>query len=204
MFNKPENKSEIVTSELDLTRKKKEEEESIIPEDLKGRKLYCRIWSDTGKNGTPHTLGKIKKIKYGQPFFNAKIGGKDRMYKINYRTKGLIKQEGKKLFYDVHFLNTVGALSFYEFPEDMDSEEAYTTFKNNAVNMYVKKGGIPPLVLYICLAIALVAMIALIAIVPSAFSAQESVKGLDAQVTALKAENQLLRSQIPPNAGGVG
>jgi len=121
-----------------------------IPPEYKNKKLIVKIWSDTGENGTPQVLFK-RTVKYGTPFVTAKIAGKDRLFKINYRTKGVIKQDGKKLYTDIHFLNAVGSLAFYEFKEDMDSEEAYTIFKNNAVNMYVKKGGISPMTLYICI-----------------------------------------------------
>jgi len=169
-------------------------EQSFIPPELKGKKLYCRVWSDTGENGTPQVLAR-KTLKYGTPEFHVKIGGKDRVYKINYISRGIIKQDSKKLIYDVHFLNTVGGLSFHEFPEDMDSEEAYTVFKNNAVNMYVKKGGIPMWYLLIAMGVALVGFIAIIAVVPSALQAQDEVKQLDALVTQLKGQNAVLQAQ---------
>lgn len=177
-------------------------EEAILPPEYKGKKILCKVWSDIGENSNPHMVGK-KEVKYGTPTFNIKIGGKDRLYKINYRQRGYIKREGKRLIYDTHFLNTVGGLSYHEYPEDMDSEETYTVFKNNAVNMYVKKGGIPQWYLLIAMAIAGIALIALMVTVPPAMQAQEEVKFLDQQITALKAENQRLQSGQPDRIGNI-
>lgn len=180
----------------------------IFQRSLIGQKLLCRVWSDTGENSTPVRLAK-KTIKYGAPNFSVKVAGKDRFFKINYEEKGLIKQDGKQLVYDTHFNNTVGGLSFHEFPEAMDSDQAYTVFRNNAVDMYVKKGGIPFLWLVLALGVAMVAMIVMVLTVPSALQAGEQMKELDEQVTALKNTNQALqdennslRSQLRQNQNG--
>lgn len=173
----------------------------IIPPEFKGRKIICRIWSDNGKNATPMVLAK-KKIKYGQPDFSVKIGGKMRMYKMNYRTKGLIKQDGKFLYYDIHFSNALGGLVFYEFNEDVDSEEAYTVFKNNAVNMYVKKGGIPAILLYVSFIALIIMAVALAYVSPTTINMQTQVKELDTQITTLKQQNAILQQQLN-NALGV-
>lgn len=167
---------------------------AIFQRGLLGKKLVCNVWSDTGVKSTPTRLAR-KTVKYGAPHFIVKIGGQQRFFKINYETKGMIKQAGKQLVYDTHFSNTVGGLSFYEFPEAMDSDQAYTVFRNNAVDMYVKKGGIPFLWLILAMAVALVAMVAMMATVPSALSANDQVKELDAQVTALKNTNQALEHE---------
>ena len=116
------------------------------PPELKSKKITVRAWSS--QHGTPHVVGK-KTIKYGQPLTVIKIGGKERVYRINYREHGMIKQEGKFLYYDTSFLNTVGGLSFHEYPEDMESSETYEAFLHNGVDMYVKKGGISLKVLII-------------------------------------------------------
>lgn len=163
----------------------------------KNRKLICRVWASPDE---PFSLAK-KTVKYGTPSFHVKIGGKDRLYKINYTADGCIKQEGKKLYYDTSFSNTTGALRFFEFPEDMDSEEAYTALENNAVNMYVKKGGIPLMYLMVAM-LAVVAMaFALIFIVPPSLQAQEQVKELDAKITTLTKDNTILRQQLQQEQG---
>lgn len=173
----------------------------VMNHTLAGKKLLCRVWSDTGENTTPQVLAK-KKITYGQPTFAVKIGSKKRYFKVNYTTKGVIKQDGKLLIFDTHFSNTIGALSFYEFPEAIDSDIAYTVARDNAVDMYVKKGGIPMLYLLIAMAVAMVAFIAIIVVLPPALQAQEQLKELDKQVSVLKQENANLRSLIPPTANG--
>src|SRR2546426_2872646 len=202
-------KSKIVQSEaiekkrLLNTEISKEESQTLsnipIPLEYKNRKLYCRIWDETGTR----TLVKPKKVPYGIPFFSAKVGGRDRYFKINYNTRGMIKSIDGRMFYDTAFDNATGgyALRNYEFPEDIDSEEAYTIFKNNAVNMYVKKGGIPMIYLMVAMGIALVAMIMIIAVVPAGLQAQDQVKELDKQVTVLKAQNQVLQKQANELSG---
>src|SRR5688572_25843469 len=153
--------------------------ESIpIPPEFKGKKLTCRIWDKDGLR----TLRKGIKIPYGKPYFNCKIGSKDRFFKVNYNN-GFIKVIDGKMYYDTAFDNTLGAFALrnIEFPEDMDSEEAFTVFKNNAVNMYVKKGGIPLLYLLICMIMVTVMAFAIIATVPAGLQAQENVKDLDNQ-----------------------
>lgn len=177
------------------------EQDLVIPSELKNKKIICRVWSDTGANNTPVVLSK-RKIKYGQPTFNARIGGKDRLYKVNYRTKGLIKQEGKLMYYDTHFLNSVGGLAFHEFQEDIDSEEAYTVFKNNAVNMYVKKGGIPAILLYITFIAMIILAVSLAYVSPTTIGQQSTIEQLDAQVTTLKQQNALLQQQVTILSGG--
>lgn len=165
-----------------------------IPPEFKNKRLYCRVWNEDGTR----TLRKAVKAKYGQPFFTAKIGGLSRYFKINYETKGFIKVIDGKMFYDCAFDNTVGAFALgnREFPEDMDSAEAFTVFKDNAVNMYVKKGGIPLLYLLFAMVAVIVMAIAIVATVPAGLSAQENVKDLDAQVTTLKQEKAVLQQQL--------
>lgn len=78
---------------------------------IKSKKIYCRVWSSAKE---PIVLAR-KKVKYGSPTFDAKIGGKNRTFKINYDHEGCIKQDGKKFYYDTAFDNMTGALSFHEF-----------------------------------------------------------------------------------------
>lgn len=165
-----------------------------LPPEFKKRKLICRIWNEKCNR----TLRKPVVIPYGKPYFSAKIGTKDRFFKVNYDLEGMIKYDNGKLYYDTVFDNVVGgvALRNYEFPEDMDSEEAYTTIKNNAVNMYVKKGGIPLLYLMVAMLAVIVMAIAIVATVPAGLGAQEQVKDLDAQVTQLKKDNAILAQQL--------
>lgn len=190
-----------MTTEKPLNISENSEHDYLTPAEFKGRKIICRVWSDTGENNTPMVLAK-KKIKYGQPDFSVKIGGKSRMYRMNYRTKGLIKQEGKILYYDTHFANAVGGLAFYEFKEDIDSEEAYTVFKNNAVNMYVKKGGIPAVLLYIAFIGMIILAVALAYVSPTAIAMQQNTEELDAQVTILKQQNAILQQKLTGNSEG--
>lgn len=165
-----------------------------IPTEYKNKKLYCRVWNEDGTR----TLRKRIKIPYGKPYFSCKIGGKDRFFKINYETRGLIKVIDGRMYYDTAFDNALGAFALgnIEYPEDMDSAEAYTTFKDNAVQMYVKKGGIPLLYLMIAMGMVMIMAIAIIATVPSGLSASEQVKDLDAQVTELRQQNAVLQQQL--------
>ena len=178
-----------------------EEPEIIIPPEFQNKKLICRVWSNTGEQSTPNLLGK-KKVKYGVPEFSIKIGGKMRLFRIIYKIKGVIKQEGKHLYYDTVFNNTTGALAFYEFPEDMDSEESYTVFKNNAVNMYVKKGGIPAILLYISFLAVIILAVALAYVSPYVASSQQTIEQLDSQITQLKQNNAILQQQLLQNNNG--
>lgn len=129
-------------------------------EDLVGKKLRVKVWSNNGENETPRVLTTLK-TKYGQPAVTWRAKGGKRMYQIDYEHKGAIKQEGKTLVYDTVFDNAVGALTFYEHDEDIDSGQAYTMFLNSAVNMYVKKGGIPLLYLIIAM-IGMVVMVGIL------------------------------------------
>lgn len=128
-------------------------------EDLVGKKLKVKIWSNNGEHETPRVLHTAK-TKYGQPHVTWRAKGGKRMYQIDYEHKGAIKQDGKSLIYDTVFDNAVGALTFYEHDEDIDSGQAYTMFLNSAVNMYVKKGGIP----LIYLIVAMIGMVVAIGI----------------------------------------
>lgn len=160
---------------------------------LSGKTILCQVWNDKLDN----VLAR-KKVKYGTPYFNVKIGGRTRRYKINYDTDGVIKQNGKLWVYDTDFSNTIGAMKFSSFSEHevLDSDEAYQVFENNGVKMYVSKGGIPLLYLAICM-IAVVAMaFAIIATVPSGLSASEQRDELDKQITALRQENAVLKSRL--------
>ncbi len=170
-----------------------------IPDEFKKKVLYCRIWNE---NGTK-TIGKSKKITYGTPYFTMKVAGRKRFFKINYSVQGMIKNIDGKLYYDTTYDNTLGALALrnVEFPEDMMSEEAYTSFVNNAVNMYVKKGGIPLTYLLIAMAMVLVMGVAIIATVPSGMNAQKQVEELDKQVTVLKQQNAVLQQRL--QTGGI-
>lgn len=158
-----------------------------------GKKIICRVWNEEHDD----VLAKTE-VKYGAPYFNVKIGGRDRKYKVNYNMKGCVKQDGKLFLYDTVFDNTVGALKFHSFSkhEVMDSDEAYQVFENNAVKMYVSKGGIPLIYLAIAM-IAVVAMaIAMIATVPSGLQANENVKFLDQQITQLRQQNAILQQEL--------
>lgn len=165
-----------------------------VPPEYKKKKLICRIWNEEGTR----TIRKPIKITYGKPYFTCKVGTKDRFFRVNYSTKGIIKIIDGKMYYDIAFDNTLGgiALGNVEFPEDMDSEEAYTVFKNNAVNMYVKKGGIPLMYLLVAMIAVTVMAFAIIATVPAGLQAQENVKFLDEQVTQLKKDNAILQQQL--------
>jgi len=165
-----------------------------IPEDYKGYKLFCRVWNETGTR----TLGKPKKVPYGMPFFSAKVGGKMRYFKINYYTLGMIKNINGRMFYDTVFDNSTGgsALRNYEFPEDMNSEEAFTIFKNNAVNMYVKKGGISPMVLYICIAIIGITSMGLVIMGPYVINAMQQHDVDIKDLTSASGKIQALRNQV--------
>lgn len=165
-----------------------------IPPEYRGKKLKCRIWNEDGTR----TIRRPVTIPYGKPYFTCKIGTKSRFFKVNYMTKGMIKNIDGRLYYDIAFHNSLGALALgnIEFPEDMDSAEAYTVFQDNAVNMYVKKGGIPQIYLLVAMAVAGICMIGVIATVPSALTAQEQVKDLDTQVTTLKQENAVIKQQL--------
>lgn len=166
---------------------------------LKGKKIICRVWSDDGKNGMPVVVAR-KKVKFGTFKFEVRGLGNPRYYKINYPT---LKQDGKNFVYDTHFSDAIGALTFHRFPEEMPSDEAYNIFEYNAVNAYVKKGGIPLYYLLIAMGVAMVAFLAIIFVIPPALQAQEAMKDLDAQVTiknqqlnALATENEQLRQQL--------
>lgn len=171
-----------------------------VPEEYKKKTLHCRMWNEKGNR----TIGKPKKITYGKPYFTMKIAGRDRYFKVIYNIEGMIKNIEGKLYYDTTYDNSLGALALrnVEFPEDMLSEEAYTVFINNAVNMYVKKGGIPLLYLLIAMIMVVVMAIAIVATVPAGLGAQDQVKELDKQVTALKGQNLALQSQLQAYTGG--
>lgn len=206
-----ENKSNV-NNQPKITRKKSKDDielteeqakflsEIPIPEEYKKKKLYCRMWNEKGTR----TIGKPKKVTYGTPFFTTRIGGRQRYFKIIYNTEGMIKLIDGKFYYDTTYDNTLGGLALrnIEFPEDMMSEEAYTTFVNNGVNMYVKKGGIPLLYLMVAMGMVLVMAIAIIATVPAGMQAQEQVKQLDTQITALKQRNIVLEQQVQQFTGG--
>lgn len=130
---------ELLKGVLPLT---KPREISGVAPDLMGKKLVCKVWDSDGSTGVPRRLAK-KTVKYGAPSFTAKIGGVKRLFQINYEDFGAIKQEGNFFVYDTTFDNTTGSLAFHEFPEEMDSSQAFTVFLNTAVKMYVAKGGIP-------------------------------------------------------------
>jgi hypothetical protein len=170
------------------------EAEFVQPPEYHGKKLIVKAWS--GDLDNPSVLQR-RTIKYGQPSVTMRIAGKDRLYKINYLDKGLIKQDGKNLVYDTHFLNTVGGMRFHEYPEDIDSEEAYTVFKNNGVDMYVKKGGISQRIFLLLLAMVSIGMVvsAVLAIYTINAQAQSAVDAknlisLSGKISALEAQVQ--------------
>lgn len=205
MAVKPKTENKILNLSLDFKKNKNDNVELTteqvkileaipVPPEYKGKKLHCRIWNEEGTR----TIRRPVTIPYGKPYFTCKVGTKDRFFKVNYSTKGLIKVIDGKMYYDIAFDNSLGALALgnVEFPEDMDSEEAFTVFKNNAVQMYVKKGGIPLLYLLFAM-IAVTAMaFAIIATVPAGLQAQDNVKFLDSQVTQLKKDNAILQQQL--------
>jgi len=162
-----------------------------IPE-LQKHKLICRIWNEDGTR----TIAKPVVIPYGQPTFTKKIGKKDRLFKVNYYDEGMIKVIDGKMYYDTTFDNAVGGLSFKEYPEDAESSEIYTIFNNNAVKMYVQKGGIPLIYLMVAMGMAMCAFIAIIVVIPDGLHAKDQVKDLDNQITALRANNAGLQQEI--------
>lgn len=193
VVDKPvETKNKLLNAEI--TEQQASELKNIeLPPEFKGKKLYCRVWNEKGTR----TLARPKKIPYGMPYFTTKIGGKNRFFKVNYYTDGMIQNIEGKMYYNIAFDNTVGgfALRNHEFPEDMASDEVYTAFVDNGLQMYVKKGGLPMIYFAIAMIVALVCVIAVLATVPAGLGAQENVKVLDAQVTALKGENLALRAE---------
>lgn len=176
-----------------------EEEKFIQFPEHKGKKLLIKVWSSDKVN--PHVIAK-KKIPYGQPYTNIRFAGKDHRYKINYQSEGMIKQEGKEFIYDTHFDNTVGGLAFHEYPEEMDSSEVYDTHINNGVDLYVKKGGIRPILLYICIGIIGVAMIGLIYFAQYALGLQSNNDINQKNLISLSAKIDTLRDQVK-QLGGV-
>lgn len=159
---------------------------------LYGKKILCKVWN----NDMDEVLGKAT-IKYGTPYFNVKIGNQKRKFKVNYNTEGTIKQDGKMYVYDTNFDNTVGAMRFYSFSEHevIASDEAYTVFDNNAVKLYVQKGGFPPIYLAIAMIAVIIMAFAFILTVPEGLTAIEQRDILDKQITALKQENAVLKQQ---------
>lgn len=181
-------KTEIVNSPIDP-----------IQPIIKGKKITVKIWSNDAIS--PNKLYE-KEIPYGQPYLDVRFGKDDRRYKINYRTKGMIMQEGKKHIYNTSFNNHVGGLSFHEYPEEMDSSEVYDTHVNNGVDMYVKKGGIRPILLYICIGIIAVAMIGLIYFAQYALGLQSNNDINQKNLIGLSNKIDTLREQVK-QLGGV-
>lgn len=160
---------------------------------VSGKKILCRVWN----KDMDDVLAKTT-VKFGTPYFNVKIGNQKRKYKINYNADATIKRDGKIFLYDTDFDNTVGAMRFYPYSdyEVIASDEAYTVFDNNAVKLYVQKGGFPPIYLAIAMIAVIVMAFAMILTVPDGMNASQQRDVLDAQVTALKQDNAVLRQQL--------
>jgi len=106
------------------------------------RKILCQVWATL--NGRDTMIIKPKKVKYGSKYFKVKIAGKMHRFKIIYDSKvGAMKQGNRYFVYDVHFNNALGALSFHEYTEKVDSRHADTMAVDDAVNFFINKGGMP-------------------------------------------------------------
>jgi len=134
-----------------------EETKNFIPHDITGKKLIIRAWSQEGYK-TPAKVLAYKKIRYGAPHAILKVAKVQRMYKINYEHMGGFKQIGRRLYYDTMFDNATGALSYSEFPEDVDSTQAFDMFKDSAVKAYVAKGGLKMIYFIIAITGAMLAI----------------------------------------------
>lgn len=160
---------------------------------LYGKKILCRVWN---REMTEVLARRI--VKYGTPYFNVKIGDTKRKFKINYDVEATIKRDGKVYTYDTNFDNTIGAMRFYSYSEHevIASDEAYTVFEDNAVKMYVAKGGIPMLYLLIAMIMTGAMAFAIILTVPDGLQAQEQRDLLDAELTKAKQDIAIKNQQI--------
>ena len=117
-----------------------------------------------------------------------------RRYQINYQD---LKETPKGYLYMTDVTNTLGALSFGEYPKHVDSRREQKLIVDNNVRMYVEKGGIPLLYLLIAMMGMVVGMGVSAFFGIQYFQIQDMNTQLDTLVTNLKAENAILRSQIP-------
>lgn len=166
-----------------------------------GKKILCRVW-----NKEMDTVLARKTISFGTPYFIVKIGNQKRKFKVNYNAESTIKQDGKMYLYDTDFDNTVGAMRFYSYSEHevIASDEAYTVFDNNAVKLYVQKGGFPMWYLAVAMIAVVVMAFAFILTVPDGMQAIEQRDTLDKTVTSLRQENAVLKQQLQQQSGAIG
>lgn len=110
---------------------------------------------DKEKKTRPTLVVKPIKTKYGAKWVNR--GGKNgERYFINYK---MIMNFGKHYAYLCQYGNGVGALSFYEYPEFVDSNQLELMVNQHAVEVFKKHKGISQKLVII---IAIVAAIGII------------------------------------------
>lgn len=179
------------------------DENTKYPEIITGNKflnkIEVRLWSTRDGKGRDKIVKK-KKIPFGKKYVSFKPTRKSetRFYQINYDE---LKEDKKFYIYDTDVLNSLGALAFHKYPERVDSVNSQKMLVDTAVDMYVKKGGIPLWYLLIAMIGIIVLAVAVLVVVQyylpfeSAYNdalRQNAIK--DTTIRNLQADLQVLRS----------
>lgn len=171
-----------------------EEFSKFYPSELEAKKikkpLMCYLLDvDNDKKSRPTLVTKPIKVKYGAKWFNVH-GQNGQRYFINYSQ---IMNFGKHYAYLCQYGNPVGALSFYEYPEDLtDSNQVEMMVNQHAVEVFKKHKGISPKLVLVIAIIACIAIIGMVLAINFAMGFNAQATNYQRQVTNLQNANQAL------------
>jgi len=145
-----------------------------------------------GEGKRPTLVTKPIKVKYGAKWFKAGT----QKYFINYAQ---IMNFGKHYAYLCKFGNPVGALSFYEYPEDLtDANQVELMTNQHAVEVFKKHKGISQRTVMIIAIVAAIGVIGAVIGAQVALGLNNRIIQLNSQITNLSNENTALKCKIDP------
>lgn len=165
-----------------------EEISKFYPSAMEAKKikkpLVCYLIDiDEASNKTPTLVTKPIKVKFGAKWFDI---GREQRYFINYSQ---VMNFGKHYAYLCKYGNSVGALSFYEYPEFADANQVLMMTHQHAVEVFKKHKGISPKLVMIIAIVAAVAVIGMVIVLNIAL-------GFNTQIGNLKTVNAKQAEEI--------
>jgi hypothetical protein len=158
------------------------------PSELERKKikkpLICYLVDiDENKRSRPTLVVKPIKVKYGAKWFDI---GREQRYFINY---DYIMNFGRHYAYFCQYGNSIGAVSFYEYPEiAQDANQVWLMTNQHAVEVFKKHKGLSPK-LFMIIAIALaISVIGVVITAQVAIGQNNTIVNQKKSIDALTAE----------------
>jgi hypothetical protein len=151
------------------------------------KRIHCRLIR-IPENGTPEIL-VIKKVPYGKRIFK----WKGQVYNIDYN---LLKHGKRHFEYDHEIDNSIGGLAYVKNQDRISPNQLDEFMEGLGENVFTARRGIPAMVLYIALIVALIGVGGLVYFAMEYATNTSLIEQYVRENTNLKATIQTLQNQL--------